>query len=343
MKALALFALPLLLAAPAAADDYGAKTIYGGDSRRDFYQVSDAAERAALPAAVSLFRDTALTASGDNFSPRGSLFGHENRGLCPGTRFFEQRGAAFCSGTLIGPDLVLTAGHCMGDKNKPASRCSGTRFVFGFAVTEAGSQPASIAKENVYSCAEVKLYTHNNTGDYAVVRLDRAVTGRRPARLHTAGPPEEGDAIFTIGGPYGLPLKVSDDSEVRSISGAKTFFATNLDTSGGNSGGGIFSARTGRLIGVHTASWDPDLVERPLPPNHGLPANDARVKAGKCKTISVFGQDDGNGKKGYSLSAITGLAAVLAGGQPKDAVVDMPPVTDLPAGRVDLAGFGSLP
>jgi len=342
MKALALFTLPLLFAAPAAADDYGAKTIYGGDSRRDFYQVENASERAALPAAVSLFRDTALTASGDNFTPGGQLLGHESRALCPSVRFFEQRSAAFCSGTLIAPDLVLTAGHCMGEKNKPASRCARTRFVFGFAVTAEGRQPAAIAKGEVYSCAEVKLYTHNGTGDYAVVRLDRAVTGRRPARLHTAGPPEAGDAVFTIGGPYGLPLKVSNDAEVRSVSAARTFFATNLDTSGGNSGGGIFSARTGRLIGVHTASWDPDLVERALPANHGLPAGDARVKAGKCKVISVFGQDDGNGKKGYSLSAITGLGAVLAGGQPKDAVVDMPPVTDIPSARADLS-FGSLP
>ncbi|MDD2805311.1 MAG: serine protease [Elusimicrobiales bacterium] len=343
MKALALFALPLLLAAPAAADEYGAKTIYGGDSRRDFYQVTDAAERSALPAAVSLFRDSALAASGENFAPGGQLLGHQSRGLCPGTRFFEQRSAAFCSGTLIAPDLVLTAGHCMGDKNKPASRCARTRFVFGFAVTAEGRQPGVLGGENVYSCAEVKLYTHDNTGDYAVVRLDRAVTGRRPARLYTAAPPAAGAPIFTIGGPYGLPLKVSDDAEVRSVSAGKTFFTTNLDTSGGNSGGGIFSARTGRLLGVHTASWDPDLVGRPLPPGHGLPPDDARVKAGKCKVISVFGQDDGNGKKGYALSAIAGLGALLAGGQPKDAVVDMPPVTEIPSGRIDLSGFGALP
>lgn len=339
MKSLALLTLSAFLAAPAAADEYGAKTIYGEDSRQDFYEVRDAVQRAAMPAAVSLFRATALRADDGRFTVGGQLFGHESRAICPGERFFEQRSAAFCSGTLIAPDLVLTAGHCMGPKNKPANRCASTRFVFGFAVTAAGRPPSAVSADDVYSCAEVKLYTYNDTGDYSVVKLDRPVSGRTPARLHTSGPPAAGDGVFTIGGPYGLPLKMVGDAEVRSVSEARTFFRTNLDTSGGNSGGGIFSARTGRLIGVHTASWDPDLVEIALPANHGLPAGDARVKAGKCKTITVLGEDDGRGKKGYSLSAIQGLAALVSGGN-KDAAVDMPPVTEIPSGRADLSRFG---
>jgi V8-like Glu-specific endopeptidase len=343
MKPLALLLLLPLCATPAAAEDYDAKTIYGGDSRRDFYEVENALERAALPAAVSLFRDTVLRASGRNFTVGGQQFGHESRGICPGERFFEQRSAAFCSGTLIAPDLVLTAGHCMGTKHLPATRCARTRFVFGFAVTAEGVQPGAIPKDDVYSCSRVEIYTHNNTGDYAVVRLDRPVTGRAYAqRPQLSGVPAAGEAIFTVGGPYGLPLKVVGDAEVRSVSEAGTFFRTNLDTSGGNSGGGIFSASTGRLIGVHTASWDPDLVEQNLPAHHGLPADDSRVESGKCKIITRLGEDDGSGKKGYALSAITGLAALLAGGHAREAVVDMPPVTEIPA-RADFSGFGSLP
>lgn len=337
MKTLAALSLALCLAAPAAAGD--AKTIYGGDSRRDFFEIDDNAERAALPAAVSLFNALALAADGENFRIGGRPLGHESRALCPSVRFFEQRSAAFCSGTLIAPDLVLTAGHCMGEKDKPASRCPATRLVFGFAVTAAGAKTDSVPAAEVYSCAEVKLYVHGGAGDYSVVRLDRPVTGRAPARLKADAPPAAGDAIFTIGGPYGLPLKVSDDAEVRSLNKEKTVFRTDLDTSGGNSGGGIFDARTGRLIGVHTASYDPDLIEVPLPADHGLPANDARVKAGKCKVISEFGQDDGKGKKGFALSGIPGLRELLAGGRAADAVVDMPPVAEVPA-RADLARFG---
>ena len=162
--------------------------------------------------------------------------------------------------------------------------------------------------------------------------------------MHSGSFPAAGSAIFTVGGPYGLPLKVVNDAAVRFINEAGTFFGTNLDTSGGNSGGGIFSARDGKLIGVHTASWDPDLVEIPLPPNHGLQPEDARVKAGKCKTITALEQDGGRGKKGYVLSKIPGLAGLLRGdarGAAEEAV-DVP-VADIPAGRADLSRFGSIP
>lgn len=333
----ALFSLLLL---PAALCADGEKTIYGPDSRHDFFEVSAPAERAAMRTAVSIFRNTALRADGEYFSVGGRPFGHESRGICPGERFFEQRSAAFCSGTLIAPDLVVTAGHCMGEKNKPASRCAAARFVFGFAVEQEGRSPEKVRKDDVYSCAEVKIYSNGSAGDFAVVKLDRPVAGRTPSKFVLTAPPAAGTAIFTVGGPYGLPLKVVDDAEVRFLSGKKDFFGTNLDTSGGNSGGGIFRASDGALVGVHTASWDPDLVERALPAGHGLPASDERVKTGKCKIITALGQDAGDGKKGYALSAIPGLRALIFG--EGDRAVDMPPVEELPAARGAEPGFADF-
>lgn len=335
----AFFAVLALLLLPAAVRADGEKTIYGADGRRDFHEVTDPAERAAMGPAVSLFRATSLKRDGDLYRIGGRPFGHESRGICPGERFFEQRAAAFCSGTLIAPDLVLTAGHCMGEKNKPASRCEAVRFVFGFSVGRAGDSPSAAEAGDVYSCSEVKIYATGKNGDYAVIKLDRPVAGRRPAELAMAAPPAAGTAIFTVGGPYGLPLKVVDGAEVRFLSEKKAFFGTSLDTSGGNSGGGIFRASDGALVGVHTASWDPDLVEIALPAGHGLPADDARVKSGKCKTIAALGQDDGNGKKGYALSAIPGLRALLSG--EGDKAVDMPPVEEIPA-RAAPQDFGNL-
>lgn len=333
------FAVLTILLLPAAVRAAGEKTVYGRDSRHDFYEVDSPAQRAVLPAAVSIFRDTALRRDGDNFALGGRPFGHEAKMICPGQRFFRQRAAANCSGTLIAPDLVLTAGHCMGPKNKPADRCPTARFVFGFSVDSADSLPVTVRKADVYSCAEVKIYAYGSRGDFAVVKLDRPVAGRAPARFVLTAPPAAGTEIFTVGGPYGLPLKVSDDAEVRFLSEKKDFFGTNLDTSAGNSGGGIFRASDGALVGVHTASWDPDLVEIPLPAGHGLPPGDARVKAGKCKTITALAQDGGDGKKGYALSAIPGLRALIFGEGEKAA--DMPPVEALPAGRAapDLGGF----
>lgn len=338
MKALSIIFLVLSLPLCAAAQN---KTIYGDDSRLDFFEVTNGLERAAMNKAVSIFRATALEEDGDGFKVKGSVFGSEARRLCPGQRFFEQRGASYCSGTLIGPDLVLTAGHCMGEKYKPANRCGTARFVFGFAVERRGEVPERVSAADVYSCSKVEIYSYDGGTDFAVVRLDRAVSGRTPASIYTSELPAVGRSIFTVGGPYGLPLKVLNDASVRSVEENKGWFRTDLDSSGGNSGGGVFSSFTGLLLGVHTASFDPDLVEIALPPNHGLPETDARVKEGKCKVITRLAQDGGRGKKAYGLSAIPGLAELVTRGPSRVAVAadELPDVSsDLP----DLSRFGSL-
>lgn len=338
MKALFAIFLALSLPLAAAARD---KTIYGDDSRLDFFEVTNGLERAAMAKAVSIFRATALEADGDEFKVKGSVFGSEGRRLCPGQRFFEQRGGSYCSGTLIGPDLVLTAGHCMGEKNKPANRCDTARFVFGFAVERRGDVPERVSAQDVYACSKVEIYRNDKNGDFAVVRLDRAVGDRTPARIYTRELPAEGRRIFTVGGPYGLPLKVLNDAKVRSVVESKGWFRTDLDSAGGNSGGGVFSSLTGLLLGVHTASFDPDLVEIPLPAGHGLPETDARVKEGKCKVITRLEQDGGRGKKAYALSAIPGLSE-LVDGVPARAPVSVGELPDVSSDIPDFSRFGSF-
>lgn len=57
-----------------------------------------------------------LVPSGDHFIPQG--YSLEKMGYCPDIRFSGQQYVARCSSSLIGEDLVLTAGHCVDDDVK---------------------------------------------------------------------------------------------------------------------------------------------------------------------------------------------------------------------------------
>lgn len=75
--------------------------------------------------------------------------------------------------------------------------------------------------------------------DYAIILLDRP-TDREPFRFRTGAKVNKGDNLAMIGSPSGLPLKLSDGAKV-TINSASTWFGTNLDAFGGNSGGPVYN------------------------------------------------------------------------------------------------------
>ena len=338
LKYAAIAVLLLAVCRPAGAE---MKTIYGFDGRFDFYQVENPVERAVMGSAVSLFRlNSGLIPDGEYYRVAGRVLGDEAGGRCPGERFSHQRTGAFCSGTLIAPDLVLTAGHCMTSSLQGPGRCSMTKFVFGFSLASEDAFPYLIPAGEVYSCADIALYAKQGLLDYAVVRLDRPVTGHRPAAMEFGrGTPP--NAIFSVGGPYGLPLKVLSGARVRAADPDRGLILTDLDSSGGNSGGGVFNAATGGLIAVHAATRDPDLAEVPLPQAHGLPPDDRRVLAGICLTPARYAQGSGRGKRAVPLSAIPGLKEVTEVRQAADIAVELPLMDTAPSPEmaVELEGL----
>ena len=256
----------MLLALPFAANA-GGKAIYGGDDRKEYFEVSKE-RQAQADAVVSLWDLSKVSRerSGAFFlsaSPLANkIFDREGGTLCASEPFREQPRGAECSGTLVGEDLVMTAGHCINTQQA----CDEMMIVFDFNVkVRGGTAPSTVPASSVYSCKSI-VASRNDSGtrggtsrdaaprggklDYAIIRLDRKVTGRKPLPINRKGGLADGSPLFTIGHPTGLPAKIAGGASVLNIREGEPSFEANLDTYAGNSGSGVFNAETGLLEGI---------------------------------------------------------------------------------------------
>jgi hypothetical protein len=219
--------------------------IYGQDTRADLYQVKNPALLALADSTIALFQAGDVTVQNGAAQLRTQPYG-ETYGLCKEEPFYEQGSGAFCSGSLVAPDVIMTAGHCV----TTADECAGTKFVFGFDVKKEGVLPNSVPESQVYGCKELIGREQNDAGaDWALVRLDRKVADHSPVKLNLSGAIAKGAPVLVIGHPAGLPTKIAGGAHVRDAS-PNGYFVANLDTYGGNSGSAVFNEATGLVEGV---------------------------------------------------------------------------------------------
>ncbi|KAB1068602.1 trypsin-like serine peptidase [Methylobacterium planeticum] len=213
------------------------KGIYGVDDRKDFYEFPSDDVRRVADSVAALFRAGDVVSNGDGTSTLRTETLQSAQRVCAKERFAAQPTGAFCTGFLVGPDLVATAGHCVNEGNVTT-----VRFVFGFRMTDETTAVGTIADSDIYSGRElVGRVLEPGGSDWALVRLDREAGGRRPLTIRTTAQIAQGAAVSVMGHPSGLPLKFADGAEVRDNS-ARAFFVANLDTYGGNSGSPVFGA-----------------------------------------------------------------------------------------------------
>lgn len=238
--------LVCLISVSAIAGTPGDRVIYGEDDRLDLYQVTNSRDVQLADSTVALMEADKLTREGTGFKITAGVFGREF-GLCEKEPFFNQPSGAFCSGSLVAPDIIITAGHCIPDE----SACKTTRFVFGYAVTKEGEYPNSAIAENVVACKKIISRKQISTGaDFAVIQLDRKITNHQPLKINRANDLKSGDEVGVIGHPSGLPVKIAfGASKVRTVN-KPGFFMANLDTYGGNSGSAVFNTKTGLIEGI---------------------------------------------------------------------------------------------
>jgi MYXO-CTERM domain-containing protein len=224
-----------------------APVVYGDDDRQDWWEVEDPElqqlTRQSIVALMSL--GSFDRSDPNNWIVTSNTLG-ENRNLCDGERYADQPAAAGCSGTLIGPDLVLTAGHCV-DQNS----CDGTVLVFDF-FERADGVLETISANDAYPCVEVVSWALGDGLDFAVLRLDRPVDAARqpvPIRLEDTAL-AVGEPVYVVGFGSGIPAKIDTGGVVTDPRGGSLdYFQASLDTFGGNSGSGVFNADL-ELVGI---------------------------------------------------------------------------------------------
>jgi hypothetical protein len=223
--------------------------IHGADDRLELYEVTDQHLYAlARRNAVALFSQGSIVLGHDVKLVAESLGKSAN--LCDGERFAEQPAAALCSGTLVGPSTILTAGHCA-----RTLRCEEMSWVRGYYL-DSSSSLSAIAPEEVYSCVGIVAEERSPPSalerlDYAFVELDHDAAKVMPiAWRDRTEPLSQGEPMTTIGFGEGIPLKVDSGAAIADVrSDVLDYFTATSDTFHGGSGSGLFDTSY-RLVGV---------------------------------------------------------------------------------------------
>ena len=155
-----------------------------------------------------------------------------------------------CSVTLVGPDTIVTAGHCMTDPIEDARSAS---VIFNYATACNNNRPNNYSGR-FFKVKEVirQRYADGSANDYCLLRLKVPAGGLgiTPVPMR-ADIPAVGEQVFGIHHPNGTIKKISipHPGFATVTSSGVNGIGVNLDVAGGSSGSGLFDT-SGRITGI---------------------------------------------------------------------------------------------
>ncbi|MBN20907.1 MAG: hypothetical protein CL678_06410 [Bdellovibrionaceae bacterium] len=235
--------------------------IFGEDSRIDAFEIQSSFWREKSKAVVAIRKKGVFNRNPhlQSLSIKHALKTlKEEKNLCSGESFEFQYSLSECSGVLVAPDLVLTAGHCV--KDHPCNG-KGIEVYTDFEISDPHSSLQKLHRDQSHACIR-KIHTEypllNGTNymggqDIALIQISPPIKDRNPVSIDYVGSFEPQASVRAMGFPSGIPLKQSRGF-FKGISAPNQMIWTDVDTVKGSSGSPLFKESDGNLIGIITLS-----------------------------------------------------------------------------------------
>lgn len=243
----------LVIFSPQAFAQNGQKAIYGTFDN-EFISMKVPKKIREMATGISYLVDKRLVSH--KSATESVIYGQslrERDNVCSQEKFSENLSAGFCTGFLVGKDIIVTAGHCV----KEISECRNTSFVFGVNSAKEDRRQFKIDRDNVYSCKRVLTSFHEEGTlyDFAVIQLDREVKYRHVFILGNDTKITTKSKLAMLGHPNGLALTYSAPAPVTQTWDSD-IFRTALDSFSGNSGSPVFDLATEKVMGILTGGQE---------------------------------------------------------------------------------------